>query len=113
MAHATQFEHSIEAHDSYDLGGHPGEHVILHEEVPESVATNWRDDKYHDHGGFDLRPEADDEHGSEHISKSSKDTKKDETEHANLKAHQDGVEHIHRESFYPKGGYGPKSNQSH
>ena len=45
-----------------------GDHVVIHEvhDEPEIVA-HWRDDKYHDHGGFDLRPDADLSHGSEHV----------------------------------------------
>jgi len=99
LQHASQFEHSVLSHDSYDIGHLAGDHVVIHEvhDEPEIVA-HWRDDKYHDHGGFDLRPDADLSHGSEHVA-SKKEIGHEESLglNKNLSAKEDGVEHVHHE----------------
>ena len=92
-SHHAQFEHSVMGHDSFDLG-HLEPDVVVHEDPEGLGAAHWRDDKYHDHGGFDLRANANEEHGSEHV---NSDHAGYNLSYKNFKSdRQDGVEHDHR-----------------
>ena len=86
--HRAEYEHGIDHEIAHDLGHHneSDEHHV--EEEEGHAGAHWRDDKYHDHGGFDLR-----DHGSE------------EAMHGSLhfNTHKNGVEHLENERQHSEG----------